>query len=281
MIFGIISSLYAVAKLSVLLFVVGATTSVAQAQSASGLSEIQQAKVLEEAVQILGGNANVIVRWNAKVTFAVVGGDTAAQETAREVISEVSKLTAIPVELLEHRISDVSRYLDAVTATPEFQLDVCAVESESTCSNFVLVFTDNQTMLALAEALPMRSLYASSLHEAIARSEPIPCFFSPFQVRNAEILQALVYVNESLSNDMLSTCVYEEIYQSFGLFADVTDSAFYSFDNRVIPKKITDYDKALLSAVYDASLSPGAPVFAVLKVLVKNLGFDLYNTADD
>lgn len=245
-------------------------------QSDSGLTELQQKQVVDDAVQILGGNANVTVRWDNTIVFALVGGSEQAQVISQETILEVGDITNIPVELLQHDVTDAAQYLEHVTSTPEFRLDVCQTGENEICSNFVVVFAENQAMYELAEALPLRDFYARALKNAVDRKDPIPCFFSPFLIRDAEILQALVYVNSELQNDLLSTCIREEIYQSFGLFADVTDSRFFSFDNRVEPKEITFYDRALLKAVYDSSVGPGSPVFTVLKVFMENLSFDLY-----
>lgn len=246
-------------------------------QEASSLSDEQQSKVLEEAVQILGGNANIAIRWNSDVVFSIVGGNRYAKKVVRDTIIEVSGIATLPVQELVHDVASASQYLQNVMSTPTFQLDVCTDEASSICSNFVIIFTDNKTMFSLAGALPLRDLYARSLKNAIDSAESIPCFFSPFRIKNAEIFQSLVYVNEELDDELLATCIREEIYQSFGLFADVTDSAYFSFDNRVMPKEITPYDKALLKALYNPALSPGAPVFSVLKIFMEDLAFDLYN----
>ena len=89
-----------------------------------------------------------------------------------------------------------------------------------------------------------------------------------------EIRQALVFVRNDLSQDMVRTCLQEEIYQSFGMFNDFTGSRYYSFNNRIEPKVITRYDRALLETIYDSGFRQGAPVFMVVKKLMEKLGLD-------
>ena len=118
-------------------------------------------------------------------------------------------------------------------------------------------------MRTIAENIPLRTVY----QEALQRDNAV-CFFAPYQ-RDSAIFQALVFVKNTSDAALIRTCLYEEIYQAFGLFNDFTDSDYFSFNNKVQEKQITSADKALLKTVYQ--FEPGAPVFVVGKQLIKLL----------
>ena len=147
------------------------------------------------------------------------------------------------------------------------------MEAESAgraCGNFFVIFADVVEMEAITRAIPLRPVY----QKAFSNPQGVKCFFSPFQTGYMEIRQALVFVNKDLPREMVRTCLQEEIYQSFGMFNDYTGSAYYSFNNKIEPKVITRYDRALLETIYDSSFKQGAPVFAVVRKLMERLGLD-------
>jgi len=238
----------------------------------TALSKAVQGEILDEAVHILGGNANIISRWDDKILFAQIGSDSNESRIANRVIKEVTSTIGLDLELISMML-DGNDYLARVQQSPRFDLSACP-ETDSDCANFVIVHTNAETMLALATEIPLRPVYRESLQ----RSAEIPCFFAPHLIAASRIRQVLVYIREDLSSELTETCLQEEIWQSFGLFGDVTGSSYFSFDNRVVPKKITSYDRALLEAVYHPDLGPGAPVFRVLKVFMDALEFDIYAT---
>jgi len=242
----------------------------------TALSKAEQGKILDEAVHILGGNANIISRWDDKILFTQIGSDANEALIANRIIKEVTSAIGLDLELILVKRDgklDGNDYLARVQQSPRFDLSLCP-ETDSSCANFVVVHTNAETMLALATEIPLRPVYRESLQ----RSAEIPCFFAPHLITASRIRQVLVYIREDLSTELTETCLQEEIWQSFGLFGDVTGSSYFSFDNRVVPKKITSYDRALLEAVYHPDLGPGAPVFRVLKVFMDALEFDIYAT---
>lgn len=246
------------------------------------LHKSEHKQVFDEAVHILGGNVNVISKWKAPIRLVIIG-DTGAGDSsgahqssavgyARTIISEVATLAGLTVGVASDFYSDSSTYLQALIRSPRFTLSDC-VDAESaanTCGNFFVVFADVTEMEAIARSIPMRPVY----QKAFANPEAIKCFFSPFQSRYMEIRRALVFVRKDLPQDMVRTCLQEEIYQSFGMFNDYTGSSYYSFNNKIEPKVITRYDRALLETIYDSSFKPGAPVFMVVKKLMERLGLD-------
>ncbi len=245
----------------------GAFQSAARAQEA--LTQQQQGQVYDEAIHILGGNVNVISRWEQDVRLRIVGsaGDLSAT-LAEQTVAEVTQLVNRRYVLDDAPARSAQEYLAELQRSPPFTIGECT--KPDPCSNFVVVFASAATMKKIAEAIPLRPVYQRTFER-----DPTPlCFFSPFQTGYMEIRQALVYVRDDLASDMLRTCLQEEIYQSFGMFNDAGGSRFFSFNNVVAPKSITRYDRALLQAIYDPLFAPGAPVFRVVKRLMDNLGFD-------
>lgn len=228
------------------------------------LTTAQKGEIWDQALHILGGNANVISRWADPVRFAVIADNNSNDLTnhAVAVVREIAELTALPLTIISSEHGSLPQYLKALTQSKPYQLLPC--EQQGECANFVVVVTDIDSMQKIASAIPLRNVY----QKALLSDQSAVCFFAPFQGASV-IRQALVFVREDLSDAMIRTCLQEEIYQSFGLFSDYTDSEYFSFNNRVEPKEITVYDKALLQAVYD--FSPGAPVFLVAKRLITNL----------
>ena len=233
------------------------------------LTKAQQGQVYDEAIHILGGNVNVISRWQQDIRLRIIGraGETSAK-LAEQTIAEVTKLVDRDYRLSDASQASAQAYLAELKRSPPFTLGGCG--DEQRCGNFVVVFADPATMKEIAAAIPLRPVYQRTFDR-----DPTPlCFFSPFQTGYMEIQQALVYVRDDIPPDMLQTCLQEEIYQSFGMFNDAGGSQFFSFNNVVEPKSITRFDRALLQAIYDPQFAPGAPVFRVVKRLMDNLGFD-------
>jgi len=242
----------------------------AQAAPAPGaLTPAERARVHEEAADILGGYSNVVSRWDGPIRSLVIGGrDGDAARVARETLAEVVAQTSLAHLPLHRATTDVAPYVDAIRREPDYRFaSACEPPARTVCANFVVLISDLAAVRELADAVPLRAVYRRSLDEAGRREEPdddVHCFFAPFQDAGREIVRAFVFVQASLPRDMLRTCLQEEIYQSFGLFSDVSGSRFFSFDNRVEPKRITAFDRALLASVYAPEGRPGEPVFVTI-----------------
>jgi len=234
------------------------------------LDPADQLKLYDEVLHILGGNANIISRWVGDIRFASVGVvDARIHTMALETVQAVANDAGLPVVAIEHSVASAADYLSAVEKTARFDLALCDRRDGERCANLVVVFSEASTMRTLARAIPLRALYA----KALDKTTDIACFFSPFIDGGMVIRQAFVYVNTRLSTQMLKTCLQEEIYQSFGLFNDVSGSQFFSFNNVVKPKAITAYDRMLLRQVYHPDHRPGAPVFSVVMSMMRYLGY--------
>lgn len=264
--------------LLVLLWSCIAGSVVAQQVTSKSLSKSEQGQIYDQGIHILGGNANVISKWVDDIRFAIIGKATENSATlARETLADIARQTGLALAPVEHSYRNPHDYLKAVKAAPPYQLAACASvgTQPETCANFVVLFADRKTMQALSTAIPLRPVYQRAFND----EQYIPCFFAPFQTRAMVINQAFVYVNNELPQAMIRTCLQEEIYQSFGLFNDYSGSTFYSFNNVVEPKSITLFDRALLTSVYDETISPGSPVWKVMEVLMNNLEIDPFNNA--
>lgn len=240
----------------------------------SSLTEAQQTQVFDEAIHILGGNANVMSRWVGEIRFASIGDVSAdVHDTALQTVTSVAEETGLPLVTLQHELVSDADYLNAVKDTAPQDLSVCDKNDGQRCANFVVLFAEAKVMRDLVKALPLRPLY----QKAFDKTLDIACFFSPSVDGRMVIRQAFVYVRKDLTLPMLKTCIAEEVYQSFGLFNDYSDSEYFSFNNVVAPKQITSYDRALLRTVYDERHRPGSPVFVVVKELMNKLGYEEFN----
>lgn len=238
------------------------------------LTKSEEGQIYDQAIHILGGNANVISKWVDDIRFAIIGEATEDSAAfARSILAGVATQTGLTLQPIEHALTNADDYLLAVKQSQPSRLAACSSDDKDHCANFVVLFTDAETMYALAKAIPLRPVYQKSLDN----HQNNPCFFAPFQTRAMEISQAFVYVRQDLPPAMIRTCLQEEIYQSFGLFNDYTGSTFFSFNNVVEPKSITLYDRALLTSVYDAQIKPGAPVWKVMEHLMDKLRIDPFS----
>lgn len=266
--------------IATLVSILQAPTLFAQSTSADSFDRTQQAQLYDEAVHILGGNANVISRWVGDVRYHLIGSED-FQRQAVATLSEVAALAKLPMVDAVGEPATVEEYMDMLNSTPAISLSACnkgdkdtSSESSSTCANYVILQTSNAVMEEIAVAIPLRKVYQRSFSSSQSKSQAVSCFFAPFVGGRQIIRQVFIYIGEDLSDAMVKTCLQEEIYQSFGLFNDFTDAQYFSFNNKVEPKSITKYDRALFETVYAPDFAPGTPVFRVLKRFMSDLGLD-------
>lgn len=225
-----------------------------------------RSRLFEEALHVLGGSTNVISRWSSDIRFAVLGGEVGdAANVARATIESIAVEAGLELVHIDHDPGILESELVAARRSVDHRLAVCDRNAPAVCANFIVMLADIRSMRDLADAIPLRAVYKRSIDSRFDRSSVTHCFFVPFQNVRREIVRAFVFVDKDLSPAMLSTCLNEEMYQSFGLFNDVSGSRFFSFDNRVVPKQITFFDKALLASVYHPDVRTGAPAFAVVQ----------------
>jgi len=259
---------------SKLLFLADSGDVLDKKNGSEALTEVQLGEIWDQAIHILGGNANVISRWHGDIRYSVISygsGRKANRERVHQVMDEVGRVADIAVHSLAPKFGSFAGYLQAVQQSADYQLLPCA-SSEKSCANFVVVITSSEKMRKLANAIPLREVYRRALVDSDKLdSDRAICFFAPFQTAST-IRQSLVFVRDDLPDAMIRTCLQEEIFQSFGLFNDYSGSTYFSFNNMVKPKNITRYDRALLRAVYE--FAPGTPAFVVVRRLIKNLKAD-------
>lgn len=106
------------------------------------------------------------------------------------------------------------------------------------------------------------------------------CFFIPRQYYN-EITFSIVFIGRDTFPNLLNSCLNEEILQSFGAFDDAAGSRYFSFNDEVREKRITDLDLCLLASIQDPSVKPGDPAQKVLDLFEKRLLADDCNFGAD
>lgn len=223
--------------------------------------QVDDSRLMTETLHILGGARNRVPRWNDTVRLAMVGiSDAQTTDYVKSLVSLIALYTGLDYKVLQHGYADAMQYQVAVAHSPQYDLAICSGYQALECANFIVIVASQSTMHQIARSMPMRSVYQT----ATAGDEQVACFFSPGVVANFEIKRSIVFVNSALDRQMLHTCLQEEIFQSFGLFNDYTESRYFSFNNLVSPKPLTAYDKILLSSLYDRALPIGsmAPLIA-------------------
>ena len=270
------ASKYIASKLSMvltiaLLFFNSNTLLFAQTENLSSATDRytheQKQELADHALHILGGNANVISRWNGEFRLALVANDsTDAFQHVEKLVSELADVTGLQGRVLETPDLTPSNYLARLQDNEPYDFAICESAGETACANLVVVVADIQLMRELATAIPLREVYQRS----VAASNP-HCFFAPFIDGRMTIRQAFVYVRDDLDDAMTRTCLQEEIYQSFGLFNDASGSAWFSFNNKVEPKNITELDKLLLKTVYSSDFRAGMPAYVVVRKFLGEL----------
>jgi hypothetical protein len=221
-------------------------------------------QLLIESIRVLGGFRSPVVRWNRVVKLAIVGDrSTTTMRKITSIFNKISLMTGIRYKQIDHALSIPERYLEAIDGSPHPHLRLCGRSASTNCANFVVLVVSQELMHNIALSLPLKPIY----QKATARKNKIHCFFSPTVTSNFEITHSLVWVRNDLEEFMLNTCLQEEIYQSFGLFNDYSNSHFYSFNNIVAPKKITSFDKQLMASLYDAAFPLGASILPIAQQL--------------
>ena len=239
---------------------------------ADELSAAQQAEVFDEAIHILGGNANVQSKWTDDIRYRIIGQvSTDAQAHLSTTLQDIAKYTGLTVSKATNPDTTATDFMSAIEQSPNRQWQPCSDEI-SVCANLLVLVTDVDTMRDVAQAIPLRPVYLRSLEDNGGAS----CFFAPSINPRQEIVRAVVFVSSDLAEPMLQTCLQEEIYQSFGLFNDFSGSQYFSFNNVVAPKSITHYDRTLLASVYDPAFQPGAPVFRITARFMELLGYERF-----
>lgn len=226
-------------------------------------------QLYQDALHILGGNANVVSKWQGEIRLAVISDNDSADfvEKASAIVSEAAEIAGLPLSPALQSLPGAD-YLTQLQNTPSYWLgSPCVDNDRESCVNFAVIITNPTRMLALAEAIPLRPLY----QEALRQSPDLECFFAPYHKGALRIVQTVVYVRNDLPKDLLTTCLQEEIYQSFGLYNDASGSTLFSFNNVVAAKQITQYDKALLKALYDERVKPGYPAAMVVEIFLDSL----------
>jgi len=236
-------------------------------QSKPDAATTAHSSLFKESLHILGSARTPVARWEAPIKLAIIGSvDELMTSRTLKIFNEISLLTGIRYRIIKHRFSEARVYAESLRFTPDYDLSICDSDDSAACANFVVVISDRAAMHDIAMSFPLRQIYQRATSNY---SKDALCFFSPGISPSRVIVRAMVFVEQILDDAMIQTCLQEEIFQSFGLFGDFTNSRYFSFNNQVEPKSITKYDKRLLSSLYDQSFAPGIFAKPVVKQLVE------------
>jgi len=237
-------------------------------------SHQQKQELADHAIHILGGNANVVARWPDEIRLALVADNSEdLLDQVHAVVSEVAELTGLAFSTANELRLAPAEYLEKLDAKPDYDFGLCHSAAGNQCANLLVLVSDRETVAKVSAGIPLREVYQRSLsaNEGEEETDGPLCFFAPFIDGGMNIKQAFVYVRDDLSADMQRTCLQEEIYQSFGLFNDASGSDWFSFNNRVEPKSITEMDRLLLQTLYSKNFRPGIPAFVVVREFLNKL----------
>ena len=140
-------------------------------------------------------------------------------------------------------------------------------------SNLGILYGDEDYFLYLARGLinagpPVRNL----LHRW--RTAFSPCGGSvrrdagaDGQSETGEILSAIIVIRHELPEDLLESCIEEELAQSMGLFNDDEQVRPSMFNDDQEFALLTRHDELLLRILYDPRLRPGMPMVEAMPVV--------------
>lgn len=227
---------------------------------------IDSQRLMTESIHVLGGVRNRVPRWTGEVRLAVVGVSdaTVVADKIRSLARSIGLYTGLRWQILPHSFTSADDYVAAVKRAPALKQLLCSEISHNSCANFLIVVSSQSAMHEITRLLSMRPVY----QRATAGSAMVECFFAPGVSADFEIKQSVVFVNNKLDTEMQKTCLQEEMVQSFGLFNDYSDAAYYSFNNHVGVKALTVFDKILLSSLYDRSRPTGDMASSVARAVV-------------
>jgi len=236
--------------------------------SDKGYDHEQKQELADHALHILGGNANVIARWMGEIRVALVSMPSATiSQHVQKTIDEIGLLTELDTKVLDAETITPDAYVELSQVGGDYDFSICEGDNADDCANLVVLVSDIETVRKVATAIPLRDVY----QRATAIGKNPYCFFAPFVTGSMQIRQAFIYIREDLDDAMKRTCVQEEMFQAFGLFNDATDSTWFSFNNKVEPKQITQFDRLLLKTVYSSDFRPGFPAFVVIRKFLQEL----------
>lgn len=200
--------------------------------------------------------------------MALVSTPTPAiSEQVQKTVQEIGLLTDLDSTVLDATTITPDAYVELSKAGGNYDFSICESDDADNCANLVILISDVETAREVANSIPLRDVY----QRATAIGKNPYCFFAPFITGSMQIRQAFIYIREDLDDAMKRTCVQEEIFQAFGLFNDATDSKWFSFNNKVEPKQITEFDRLLLKTVYSSDFRPGFPVYVVVRKFLQEL----------
>ncbi len=200
-----------------------------------------------------------IARWEVEVRAQLAGGNALeASEDVRSVLNELSYISGVPVT--------------AGPGRPNFVI----VVDERPLDFFLEITTEKQQRMVFGSYTEIDLLRASIqvngepdcggyvvIGDPSSDSRPLD---PGFDFSNS-IAFTLILAEYTDDRKKLLRCLYEEMYQGFGLFNDSTNAVCTMFDNNLIPDSPTALDRLLLALLYYSEIKSGMNKKEVLNSL--------------
>lgn len=227
---------------------------------------------ISDARVIVTAKANTIKKWQYPPRVIVVHDrpvDRTAFADVTDFISSTTGLALEPptfVEMTGHdtRFYTASRYAPRTTGPGRMTSDLLIAQQEdlSLTAN-IFVFMVSPPVASHFIALTLYGRSSANLPRAYVQGSG-PCYFNVLS-NAVSIHFGTILIAPDIDPAMQRACIYEEMVQAMGLMNDAENSAFFTFDN-LAEDKPRDYDRRLLSALYDDQITNGDDVEKVLSL---------------
>lgn len=236
------------------------------------LSGVAAADDISDARIIVTAKANTIKKWHYPPRVVVVHDrpvDRGAFDDVTDFITSATGLALEPptfVELagLDTRFYTASRYGPRTVGPGRMTSDLLIAQQEDlNLTANIFVFMVSPPVASHFIALTLYGRSSANLPRAYVQGSG-PCYFNVLS-NGVSIHFGTILIAPDLDPAMQRMCIYEEMVQAMGLMNDAENSTFFTFDN-LADDKPRDYDRRLLSALYDDQITNGDDVEKVLSV---------------
>lgn len=229
---------------------------------------------LSDARVILNAKANTIKKWHYSPRVVVVHDRPVDNGMFASVTQFIQDTTGLPLSMpdfvevsadaLGDRFYTASRYAPRQLDDERMTTDLLiAGQSDLQLSANIFVFMVSPRLASHFITLTGWGRASTSLPRAYVQGSG-PCYFSVLS--NARSIHfGTILISPEVSPDIQARCVYEELTQAMGLMNDAQDSSYFTYDN-LADHKPRDYDRRLLSALYDPSVTNGDEVEKVVEL---------------
>lgn len=229
---------------------------------------------LEDARIIVTAKSNTVKKWHYPPRFVVVHDQPVDRTEFRDVTDFIVSATGLPIQqptfvnitedTFDPRFYTASRYNPRNTEAGRMTSDLLIAQKEDVqLSANIFVFMVSPHLASHFIALTSYGRFSGNLTRGYVQGSG-PCYFKVLS--NGDSIQfGTILIAPDVAADTRRHCIYEEMVQAMGLMNDAQDSSYFTFDN-LLDNKPRDYDRRLLSALYDPRIRNGDEVEDVLNI---------------